>query len=93
MASVAAAAHLSRGGIGLLDQWGVNVKLEIDLPGGKAEIRGVAEAVQSLGPGGVRYSVDDNGVIYIQSGNRRELMRGSRIRWRLKQITENEVAR
>ena len=66
---------------------------EIDLPGGRAEIKGAAEAVPTMGGGGIRYSVDDNGVIYIQSGTRRELMRGSRIRWRLQQKTENEVAR
>ncbi len=66
---------------------------EIELPGGRAEIKGVAEAVSSIAVGGMRYSVDDNGVIYIQSGTRRELTRGSRIRWRLKEKTENEVAR
>jgi hypothetical protein len=63
---------------------GVTIRLmEIDLPGGRAEINGVVERILPLGMAGARLSVDNSGIIYIVSGNRRELARGSRIWWRL----------
>ena len=66
----------------------VTIRLnEIDLPGGRAEVRGVAERIVAVGAAGSRLGVD-NGVIYIVSNSRRELARGSRIWWRLEQKTE-----
>ncbi len=66
----------------------VTIRLnEIDLPGGRAEVRGVAQRILALGAAGARLGVD-NGVIYIVSNSRRELVRGSRIWWRLEQKTE-----
>ncbi len=61
---------------------------EIELPGGKTEIHGVPEALGPPGGGGIRMTVH-NGVIYIQTGTRRGLARGTRIRWRL--VSKNEA--
>jgi hypothetical protein len=63
---------------------GVTIRLlEIDLPGGRAEIHGIVERILPIGMAGARLSVDNSGIIYIVTGNRRELTRGSRIWWRL----------
>ena len=67
---------------------GITIRLhEVELPGGRAEIRGVADRILPLGSAGARLSVD-NGIIYFVSGNRRVLVRGSRIWWRLEQSSE-----
>ena len=67
---------------------GITIRLhEIDLPGGRAEVRGVVERLGPAGAAGARLTVD-NGVIYLVSNSRRELARGSRIWWRLERKTE-----
>ena len=68
---------------------GVTIRLtEIDLPGGRAEIQGVVDRILPLGMAGARLSVDNKGIIFIVSGSRRELARGTRIWWRLEPKTE-----
>ena len=68
---------------------GVTIRLtEIDLPGGRAEILGIVDRILPLGMAGARHSVDNKGTIYIVSGSRLELARGTRIWWRLEHKTE-----
>ncbi len=65
---------------------GVMVRLEeIDLPGGRARVRGLPERILPLASSGARMSVD-NGMIYIVGGVKQQLARGSRIWWRLEPL-------
>jgi hypothetical protein len=68
---------------------GMKIELEeIDLPGGRAAVHGVAERVLPVGANGARLTVDNSGNIFIVGGTRRQLSRGSRIYWRLEQKSE-----
>lgn len=64
---------------------GIMLRLdEIELPGGRAQVYGIPERILPVGVSGARLSVD-NGMIIIVGGVKHQLVRGSRIWWRLEQ--------
>lgn len=56
---------------------------ELQLPGGRAEVRGLLERTTPTGLSGMRMAVDDRGVLYLSGGTGRALARGTRFWWRL----------
>lgn len=56
---------------------------ELELPGGKAEVRGLIERISPVALGGMRVAVDDRGVLFLSAGTSRGLGRGMRFWWRL----------
>ncbi len=55
---------------------------EVDFPGAHSNIRAIPEDISALTGLGARAAVDKQGIIYI-SGNRQELIKGTRIVWRV----------